>query len=276
MKHFRTILTTAAALLVGLCLLVAPGYAQVRPSIAGLQTQITTLQSQVASGTIPNVAGYVTMDISTPSRPQLRVSGANLQVVNGTGSSSTPNGLGNLIVGYDEVRPAGTSAECSLGEFTSVTGCFVGGGLWLVDHKSGSHNVVIGPWHNYSKTGGQAVGSFNTINGNHAFAAGRENVASGTAASVTGGQGNTAFANYSSVSAGQGNTASAQYSSVSGGLENTASDAYSSVSAGQANTASGDFSSVSGGEGNTASGGWSSISGGNFITVSTDHGWDSQ
>ncbi len=49
----------------------------------------------------------------------LVVEGCNLVVRNGMGSTSTTNGTGNLVVGYDEVT------------------------RW--DDKSGSHNVVVGP-----------------------------------------------------------------------------------------------------------------------------------
>ncbi len=51
----------AIPFLTALLLASAPAYAQ-RPSIAQLQAQIATLQSQVTSGTIPGVAGYVTME----------------------------------------------------------------------------------------------------------------------------------------------------------------------------------------------------------------------
>jgi hypothetical protein len=37
------------------------------------------------------------------------VTGANLRIVNGLGSTDTTNGLGNLIVGYNEPRPPASS-----------------------------------------------------------------------------------------------------------------------------------------------------------------------
>ena len=36
------------------------------------------------------------------------ITGANLRIVNGLGSTETTNGVGNLIVGYNELRGAGT------------------------------------------------------------------------------------------------------------------------------------------------------------------------
>jgi len=56
-------------------------------------------------------------------------SGVNVQIVDGSGDTyGDVNGLGNLIVGYNELR--GTS-----------------------DNRTGSHNVVIGAEHNYSSYG---------------------------------------------------------------------------------------------------------------------------
>src|SRR6516225_3097954 len=48
------------------------------------------------------------------------ITGANLRIVNGLGSTETTNGLGNLIVGYNEERGFG------------------------LDKRTGSHNVVVG------------------------------------------------------------------------------------------------------------------------------------
>ena len=85
-------------------------FAAPRPSIAALEARIVTLEAAPVQG----LNGYVTMDLSTPSRPTLRVAGANLQVVNGLGATATVNGLGNVIVGYDETSPS-LPAVCSVG-----------------------------------------------------------------------------------------------------------------------------------------------------------------
>ncbi len=151
--------------------------------------------------------------------------GVNVHVRSGTGSTGgTINGLGNLIVGYDEARSTGTD-------------------------KSGSHNIIIGTRHNYPSYGGLVVGYQNTIDGDYS--------------SVTGGTGNKASNSYTWVGGGTGNTASGQYSSVSGGQDNTASGYMSSVSGGTGNVASGQISSISGGSTHVAFGNYSSISGGN-------------
>lgn len=193
------------------------------------------------------MAGYVTMDVSNPSRPTLRLSGANLQVVDGLGSTPTVNGLGNVIVGYDEPRASG-AAVCSDGIYLEQSRCTGNGGSWAVSHKSGSHNVVIGREHAYSQPGGLVAGFRNVING--------------AEASVVGGSDNIASGPDATVSGGGSNTASGLLASVSGGYFNTASGANASVGGGAGNTASGEDSTVSGGLNRTAIGFWNWTGGG--------------
>jgi len=192
------------------------------------------------------------------------ITGANLRIVNGLGETTTTNGLGNLIVGYNEL---------------------------LNDHRrpdvrTGSHNVVVGRLNNFSSFGGLVVGSLNEISGvfasvsggehnaasgdNSSVSGGLNNTASGLLSSVSGGQSNQAIGTVSSVSGGEFNRAFGIGASVSGGFSNTASGDSSSVSGGVTNTASGDTSSVSGGQTSTASGRVSSVSGGEFNTASGD------
>jgi hypothetical protein len=123
------------------------------------------------------------------------ITGANLHIVNGLADTETTNALGNLIVGYNE--PFGEG-----------------------DVRTGSHNVVVGKWHNFSSSGGLVVGQGNEI--------------SGLFAVVSGGSSNTASGNYTSISGGTSNTASNFAASVSGGFSNTAGGVWSSVSGGTA------------------------------------------
>ena len=243
-----TLVASGTSIVVAMLILMSAAGAA-RPSIADLQAQIAAQGAQIAtlqSGTIPNVSGYVAMDLSTPGRPTLRVSGANVQVVNGLGSTGTVNGLGNLIVGYDELSGLFTPV-CSQGVIRTQTQCINSGNIWSVDHKSGSHNVVVGTRHRYSRTGGLVVGNSNTITGDWA--------------SVSGGQENSAIESFASVSGGQNNEAGA-WASVSGGERNKALEVRSSVSGGEQNSAAGRWSSVCGGGGNTANGDDASVSGG--------------
>jgi hypothetical protein len=179
------------------------------------------------------------------------ITGANLRIVNGLGSTETVNGLGNLIVGYNEL--------IGFGE----------------DNRTGSHNVVVGEQNNFSRFGGLVVGRLNEISGDFSSVSGGfANTASGDfGAWASGGAGNTASGIGSSVSGGIQNTASGNNSSVSGGFANRASEQFASVSGGAQNTASGDRSSVSGGAQNTASGFASSVSGGLNRTAPGEFNW---
>ncbi len=180
--------------------------------IEELEALVVTLEARI----VPDLSTYLRIGTHN-GQPAALFEAVNVMVVNGTGSTAgATNGLGNLIVGYDEF----------------------GGNPR--DIKSGSHNLVVGTEHSYGSLGG--------------FVAGRNNTVSREYASVSGGAGNTASGRSSSVSGGRSNTASGDDSSVSGGDDNTASGPRSSVSGGARNAASGSASSVSGGGTRVASG----------------------
>ena len=177
----------------------------------------------------------------------IQFSGVNVQIINGEGSTAgTINGLGNLIVGYNEEHPDSSD-------------------------KTGSHNIIVGSNHNYSSYGGLVAGFQNTIEGRYSFVSGFANNASGAGSSVSGGLLNTASGYYSSVSGGYKNEASGSNSSVTGGRNNNASAIYSSVNGGGNNAASGSCSSVSAGHNNEASVQFSSVIGGQNNTASADY-----
>jgi hypothetical protein len=183
----------------------------------GLADQVAALQEKLKALTFDDATNEVV------------ITGANLRIVNGLGSTETTNGVGNLIVGYNEFDPL------------------------ITNIRTGSHNVVVGRANNFSSFGGLAVGTLHEISGRYSsVCGGDQNIASADNSSVCGGFGNTASGVISSISGGAGNTASGFQAAVSGGTRNTASGLSSSVSGGQDNTASGDFSSVSGGLNRTA------------------------
>jgi hypothetical protein len=133
------------------------------------------------------------------------LTGANLHIVNGLGSTDCtdaqdqpipdcPNGLGNLIVGYNELRGEG-------------------------DVRTGSHNVAVGERHSFSRFGGLVVGDRNTISGDFAVVSGGDsNTASGGYAVVSGGGANTASGFLAAVSGGQNRTAKGNFDWVAGDL----------------------------------------------------------
>ena len=64
------------------------------------QAQIVAMQVQVAAlQAVDNIAAYLEVDTSDPSKPVVRIVGANCQFVNGLGNTFSKNGVGNLIVG---------------------------------------------------------------------------------------------------------------------------------------------------------------------------------
>jgi hypothetical protein len=207
---------------------------------------------------------HVTSEIGDGGHRELVLTGANLRIVNGLGTTDTTNGLGNLIVGYNEIR----------GPFVQNP----------ENVRTGSHVVVIGRGHNFSRFGGIVVGDTNAIAGDFSsVTGGTENVAGGRSSSVNGGEFSTASGDVSSISGGhfnsapvflgwvgggQFNVAGGLGASASGGSNNRASGELASISGGADNLASGDGASISGGHANVASGGDSSVSGGGFNTAS--------
>ena len=181
--------------------------------IAALQTQITKLQNYV--NPLANVLTYDSM------HKLVQLTGVNVQIVNGMGTTATTNGAGNLIIGYNEDEPyaRGTCTVSVLGLNDTYEKTCISDGGTFTRSLSGSHNVVIGFGHGYSSFGGMVVGEANLITGRFAV--------------VSAGAGNTASGDYGGVSAGGSNTASGGYSGVSGGFGNTASGSFgSSVSGG--------------------------------------------
>jgi len=151
----------------------------------------------------------------------LTISGVNVHIVNGLGATNgnpgnprdttntSVNGLGNLTIGYNALRNSG------------------------FDARTGSHNLIVGDFNNYSSYGGLVVGSTNEISAPFAAVSGGEvNTVSGLASSVSGGSFHIVTGSNSSISGGFGNTLSGNNSSVSGGVGNIVNSNYSSISGG--------------------------------------------
>jgi hypothetical protein len=194
----------------------AAAFAAVLHSHADLEARIAALEALLA-----NV---------TRAGNDMTFSGMNVHIINGLGDTETTNGVGNLIVGYNETRGDGD------------------------DNHSGSHNLVVGSKQNFSSYGRLVAGQSNTISGKYAcVSGGASNTASGPGASASGGAYNTASGAYASVSGGASNTASGGSASVCGGENNTASGKYSFVAGGGAanvaygNVAFADYSAILGG-----------------------------
>lgn len=180
-----------------------------------------------------------------------------MHIRDGSGTTDGPvNGLGNLIIGYNEVfEDTGT--------------------------RTGSHNLVIGMGHTYKSFAGIVTGEDNWL-GQNAEAAGiiggETNKIAGAYGVITGGLENfingsyqatvngmleTIVTSHGSISGGISNYTNGNGAWVGGGKDNQAAQAQApSISGGEYNAAVGNYSSVLGGVGNTATAQWSSISGG--------------
>jgi hypothetical protein len=170
-------------------------------SVVNSQTQlITALQQQNA--TLQAVLGCM-----SKAGTEVYFTGCNVHIVSGAGATEAPvNGLGNLIVGYNE---DGDGA------------------------KTGSHNLVVGPGHSYTSFGGLVAGRRNSVLGEYSSVTGGDgNQATGRMASVSGGNGNRAWGGASSIVGGAINTASGENSTISGGYGNVADGPGSSVGGG--------------------------------------------
>lgn len=256
---------------------------QLKKQISRLEKQIQTLARQNQAGS--NASGRTNVETDPPdigiiippfeakvlalerllrgverSGNNLVFNGMNLEVNNGTGATDGDiNGLGNIIIGYNEdIFPyLGTGPS---------------------SQKTGSHNLVVGKGNNYMSYGGIVSGLNNWISGTYATITGGErnqalggfssvlagslNQAAGLGASAGGGQGNAASGAFSTSFGGLQNVATGNYGSSLGGLQNQAQGNYSSTTSGSMNSAIGVASGITGGLSNQATGDYANVNGG--------------
>ena len=195
--------------------------------LTALQARVSTLEGKVAALEAQNTAQQTAIDgfttllagVSRTTGPTLLLTGMNLQVVNGSGSTDgTKNSLGNVIIGYN----------------TDNT-----------NTKTGSHNLVIGDNHTYTSTSGIVSGTDNTLSGRGSFVSGDLNTASARDSFVSGFN-NSASGGESFVGGGFYNIASGHASFVGGGSQGSARGVRSFVGGGFLNIAIGNESFVGG------------------------------
>lgn len=174
-------------------------------ALAAIEARLDALQGRVDDLEDENAALTALLAGVTRSSDgsTLRFSGMNVELVNGTGSPTGINGLGNLIVGYNDAIGTPTT--------------------------TGSHNISVGFANSFTAWSGIVAGVGNTSSNAYAVAFGSGNTASGGFATVTGGRNNHATGNWASVSGGSLNTAAGDDSSVSGGMLNVATGWRSSL-----------------------------------------------
>jgi len=130
-------------------------------SLNAANAKITTLQSKmtaVQANSVLSLDGNLIYTVDANGYATAQFTGVNVQVINGV-DQTTANGLGNLIVGYNNARPAFNRNVCSDGQYTTQTACQGAGQIWAANHKTGSHNLVAGDGNSYSQTGGVVFGS---------------------------------------------------------------------------------------------------------------------
>ncbi|MDA0728733.1 MAG: hypothetical protein O3B70_02480 [Bacteroidetes bacterium] len=190
-------------------------------TIDSLQSQLNSQSEDLALlnpllNLLP-MASHFTYSASTQT---MVLSGVNLQINNGSGMSyGSGNGLGNLILGYNEVE----------GGYHLPNGDLAAGEV-----RTGSHNIILGPGHSYTTNGGLVGGYNNTLSAKGGcLLSGQSSLASGNYAAVLGGMDNRATGNHSCISGGHSNTASGDRASVSGGLLNQSAGIATSILGGQ-------------------------------------------
>ena len=151
----------------------------------------------------------------------------NVLIQNGTGSTDTVNGKGNLVVGYSRLDGS-------------------------MD-RGGSHNVVVGDFHDFT--------------GHSSVVAGTDNQVTASNAVAIGGMGARVTADYAVTVGGLYNAASAQYAAALGGGYNSAAGANSVAVGGYNNTAAATFSMAAGGQINEAAGDYAMVAGGTMHAV---------
>lgn len=274
---------------------------QLVQQVAAMQSQVTQLQSanrrlqnqlnQVRANSVLALGDKLSYDAASNAAI---FSGLNVQIVNGETATATTNGFGNLIIGYNETDP-NSMQVCEDGIYRGEEACRSaparnGQNLSFGPNlRTGSHNIVVGRFHSFTRYGGLVAGEDNAITGekasvlggrrNHAGAeyavisAGAENKIEGIYASVTGGSQHTAMGPYNSISGGNGSLTQDYYASVCGGSGNIASGQFASVTGGSGNVASGNNATVTGGSGNRALASFSSLSGGLNRYVDRSYFW---
>lgn len=224
--------------------------ASLQKTVAGLKKTVTGLQRTVATLRADNVAlsdrvGSLDGLLTGVSRGKdadgyetLTISGENVQINDGSGSENTTDGLGNLIVGYD---------QDNLDSYA----------------RSGSNNLIVGDDSGWTSFGALLAGFDNRVGAEYgAITGGEGNQVTGNEASVSAGEDNTAQSAQSGIAGGVDNRTSGSADAIAGGYGNVTDAPEAVVSGGADNAADGYYSSISGGDANTSDGAYSSILGG--------------
>lgn len=200
--------------------------------IASLEEQLLGQEQAIAS-LAPLLSLVDVAERSSFGQDTWNLSGLNVRLDNGAGTTyGASNGLGNLILGYNESEGGHRDAE----------------GNFMDDEvRVGSHNLVVGAGHTYGSNGSLLGGYNNSLFGQgSAILSGQASLATGTWSAILGGLDNRATATNTCISGGHSNTASGDRASVSGGLLNISSGIATSILGGQYMQVSEQYETASG------------------------------
>ncbi|HBS19597.1 MAG TPA: hypothetical protein DEA66_02025 [Flavobacteriales bacterium] len=200
--------------------------------IASLEEQLQGQEQAIAS-LAPLLSLVPVAERSSFGQDTWNLSGLNVRLDNGAGTTyGASNGLGNLILGYNESEGGHRDAE----------GNFMDGEV-----RVGSHNLVVGAGHTYGSNGSLLGGYNNSLFGQgSAILSGQASLATGTWSAILGGLDNRATATNTCISGGHSNTASGDRASVSGGLLNISAGIATSILGGQYMQVSEQYETASG------------------------------
>jgi hypothetical protein len=175
-QSLQTDVANLKATVAGLVSSQAALLSQLNAANAAANARLTVLETGGGSGGstnpfLTNLAKYVTVDLTNTINgvkpPHVIIHDANVHVLSGSGTTDDKigaTGLGNLIVGYNEMPTSGLPT------------------------RSGSHNLIVGPSHSYSSFGGVVFGDNNFVSGKYATTlGGNQNLSSGPESSILGG-----------------------------------------------------------------------------------------
>ncbi len=242
-------------------------------------SNLANLSSNVSS--LDTKTKFLTTGVDRNGYPASYFTACNVYIQNGLGSttgvasdpifahalntggpiSPITNGLGNLIIGYNEPD------AYSFPPISHIKGEIAGA-------YTGSHNLIIGGGNQYTSVG-SIIGGVGNYSGAPfgSILNGLQNGCIGLLGTVQGGSHNLVKGYFSSVQGGSNNLSVGQGSTVISGDDNASLGEFSSVLGGFANQAVGLTSSVTGGNANEAVGGYSAVSGGFGLRTYAMNAW---
>jgi hypothetical protein len=212
------------------------GLAAISANVEGHATHIDDLEERVSQA--DELMAFVDID----SRGDVVFQGTNVLLKNGGGTTSSANGKGNLILGYN---------------------------AYDGEDRSGSHNLIIGDHNSFWGTSGLVVGELHELGGHgSAILSGTQGLMRADASVIVGGHTSDVTADFAAAIGGAHNTITGAFGTTIGGYNNTAAGDYAAAGPGRENSATGPYATAMGGALNLAEGDSSAVFGGYAVEAS--------